>query len=70
MNDDVFPIDPIAELQREVAELRRRLDGFRPVTVDLRINGTVRPVVLFALDDTPAAPLFSVVSPPFTQDSQ
>lgn len=48
-------------LQVLVAELRDQLAGFIPLTVDLRIDGVVRPVVLFARQSFPSAPQFKIV---------
>lgn len=52
--------EAMLDLMDEVRELRRLLYGFTPVTVDLRINGVVRPVVLFDKNDEQKSP-FSVV---------
>lgn len=52
----------IETLRLEVADLKAQLEGFTAVTVQLRIDGVVRPVVLFAKQDQPepASP-FAVV---------
>lgn len=48
------PSERIDALELQLAELRAKLAAFRPITVDLRIDGRVRPVVILAQDDTPA----------------
>ncbi len=52
----------IANLEQRLAEITSALAQFTPLTVDLRIDGKVRPVVILAIDQ-PAAqqPAFSIV---------
>ncbi len=50
----------IQHLERKVKLLEQALIGFKPMIVNLRIDGVVRPVVLFAKDLTPDNP-FTVV---------
>jgi hypothetical protein len=44
----------IDALKHQVSEMLAIMETFRPLTVDLRIDGVVRPVTLFARDEMPA----------------
>lgn len=61
MNKSTDPIERIEALELQVTELQRRLFEFQAITVDLRIDGRIRPVVILVREEQPVSP-FTVVS--------
>lgn len=44
------------KLEQELHEMRQLFSHFGPLKVDLRIQGTVRPIIIFAHDPQPESP--------------
>lgn len=55
-------IERITKLEEEIEKLKKQLECYKTMTVDLRIDGVIQPVTILVLEK-PKTPIFTIVDP-------